>query len=256
MTPRHALMIFACLLCATPTAGRAAGHGPRLPVRSVEVDSARLLSEAPTLDPQALALSLEARHCAGLDGEGADAERLAVIDYSRPSTEPRLWVFDLGRHRLLHHEHVAHGSGSGGNFATSFSNLPGSHQTSLGLFLTTDTYEGANGYSLRMDGLEPGFNDAARDRAIVIHGAPYVDPVAALRQGRLGRSFGCPALRPAIAREVIDSLRGGQLLFAYYPERRWLEHSRLLGCRTPATAASTNHVPMVAPATEAAPVAR
>ena len=120
---------------------------------------------------------------------------LTVIDYSRASTQPRLWVLDLEREQLLFEELVAHGQGSGENFATRFSNADGSHQTSLGLFRTADTYVGGNGYSLRLDGLEAGFNDRARERAIVMHGAPYVSDNNVRTVGRLGRSHGCPALR-------------------------------------------------------------
>jgi hypothetical protein len=167
------------------------------------------------------------------------ADRLAVIDFSLPSTERRLWVFDLKRRTLLLRELVAHGQGSGENFATRFSNIEGSHQSSIGLFRTSETYHGQHGYSLRMDGLEPGVNDAARERAIVIHGAAYVDPVTARRQGRLGRSFGCPALRPSVARKMIDTLKDGQLLFAYYPDRAWLDRSRFLRCRGGSLAALT-----------------
>lgn len=190
----------------------------------------RLAAAAPALDPQVLALAVQARECALAHGDIAFDERLAVIDYSLPSTQRRLWVFDVGRTRLLYHEHVAHGRNSGANMTTSFSNLDGSHQSSLGLFRTAETYVGGNGYSLRMDGLESGVNDNARERLIVMHGADYVDPPQALRQGRLGRSFGCPALRQEVAREVIDALKGGQLLFAYYPQHRWLTRSRFLHC--------------------------
>ena len=186
----------------------------------------RLRQLAPDADPGVLALAIEARACAVRSGDAAAGARLAVIDYTRASTQPRMWVFDLERDALLYTEHVAHGRGSGGNFATAFSNRDESHQTSLGLFSTADTYVGGNGYSLRMDGLEPGINDNARERLIVMHGAPYVDPAQASRQGRLGRSFGCPALRPQVAREVIDSLKQGQLLFAYADEAAWLSGSR------------------------------
>lgn len=191
---------------------------------------ARLSAAAPDADPKVLALALQARRCAMANEGASSASRLAVIDYSRPSTQTRLWVFDLQRKALLFAEHVAHGKGSGDNLAHAFSNRDGSHQSSLGLFRTAETYVGGNGYSMRMDGLEPGVNDAARDRLIVMHGAPYVDPLAALKQGRLGRSFGCPAVRPQVARELIDTLKQGQLLFAYYPDPEWLKGSALLGC--------------------------
>lgn len=191
----------------------------------------RLQRLAPEVDPKVLALALEAAECAAASGVAAMAQRLAIIDYSRPSTERRLWVFDLKRTALLYAEHVAHGRNSGENFANAFSNRESSHQSSLGLFATAETYNGGNGYSLRMDGLEPGVNDQARNRAIVMHGAPYVNPVQALQQGRLGRSFGCPAVRPAIANAMIDTLKQGQLVFAYYPDRQWLANSRFFRCR-------------------------
>lgn len=193
---------------------------------------ASLQAAAPDADPEVLAMALEARDCAGRRGlaPSSTVNRLAVIDYTRPSTARRLWVFDLDRRRLLFSEFVAHGRGSGDNFARVFSNRDGSHQSSLGLFRTAESYAGDNGYSLRMDGLEPGFNDRARDRAIVMHGAWYVDPGIASRQGRLGRSHGCPAVRPAVARDLIDTLKDGQLLFAYYPQTQWLKQTRLLGC--------------------------
>jgi hypothetical protein len=191
---------------------------------------ARLQAAAPDADPNVLALALEASACAIRSGDVPATSRLAVIDYSRPSTERRLWVFDLQRARLLHAEHVAHGRGSGENLAHAFSNRDGSHQSSLGLFVTADTYVGGNGYSLNLDGLEPDINDKARARRIVMHGAPYVDPAQAMRQGRLGRSYGCPALRPAVASQVIDTLKQGQLLFAYYPDQGWLRNSRFLHC--------------------------
>ncbi len=199
----------------------------------------RLAAAAPALDPQVLALSLQARDCALAYGDVQADARLAVIDYSLPSTQPRLWVFDLERPQLLYAEHVAHGRGSGENLARYFSNRDGSHQSSLGVFRTSETYVGGNGYSLRMDGLEAGVNDNARERLLVMHGAGYVDPQQALRQGRLGRSFGCPALRQAVAREVIDVLKGGQLLFVYYPDAAWLAHSPYFACSQGATAAKS-----------------
>ncbi|QOW19582.1 murein L,D-transpeptidase catalytic domain family protein [Lysobacter ciconiae] len=188
-----------------------------------------LRAAAPEIDPGVLALALEARACA-LNSGAAGGTRLAVIDYSLPSTRKRMWVFDLQQPGLLYAEHVAHGQGSGENLSNRFSNVDGSHQTSLGLFRTAETYVGGNGYSLRMDGLEPGVNDNARDRLIVIHGAPYVNPDQAQRQGRLGRSYGCPALRPQVAREIIDTIKNEQLVFAYYPDDPWLTGSRFFGC--------------------------
>ena len=205
-------------LCLAPTISTAA---------TTQADLSRLASDA---DPRVLQLALEARDCAAAELGQPASPRLAVIDYSRPSTEPRLWVFDLAANTLLFREVVAHGQGTGENMAMHFSNNDGSHQSSLGLFRTVDTYEGHNGYSLRMQGLEPGTNDAAMARAIVMHGAPYVNTQMAQSKGRLGRSWGCPALRPEIAHQVIDSLKNGQMLFAYYPDSGWLKRSPFLGC--------------------------
>jgi hypothetical protein len=182
-----------------------------------------------SLDPAVLGLALDAAACAVRSGAAESPSTLTVIDYSRPSTARRFWVLDLRAKQLLYEELVAHGQGSGGNVATAFSNQPDSHQSSLGLFVTRGTYVGKNGYSLRMEGLDLGFNDKALARAIVMHGAPYVSDEFAAATGRLGRSWGCPALRAGIAREVIDRVKGGSLVFAYYPDQRWLSGSQYLG---------------------------
>jgi hypothetical protein len=116
---------------------------------------------------------------------------------------------------VIYRELVAHGRRSGDNMARYFSNEDGSLMTSLGLFVTELPYIGQNGYSLRLRGLDPGINDHAYDRAIVLHGAPYVSEANATRFGRLGRSWGCPAVRPAVARRLIDTVKGGTVLFAY-----------------------------------------
>ena len=191
---------------------------------------ARLEQLAPEADPGVLALALEARGCAIRNGHADADARLAVIDYSRPSTQKRLWVFDLGNGTLLHREHVSHGQGSGENVARKFSNVEGSFQTSLGLYRTAETYMGGNGYSMRMDGLDPGFNDNARQRAIVMHGAWYANPDLIRTQGRLGRSQGCPALREQVARVVIDDLKQHHLIFAYADDAAWLQRGRSFAC--------------------------
>ena len=173
-------------------------------------------------------LALSATRCAANAGDVEHPGTLTVIDYSKPSTEPRMWVLDLATRSLLFEELVAHGQGSGGNLPTKFSNVADSHQSSLGLFVTEDAYVGKNGYSLRLTGLEPGVNDRAHDRAIVIHGAPYVNPEISKSLGRLGRSHGCPAVREPVARQLIDRVKGGGVVFAYYPDRDWLTTSRYL----------------------------
>jgi len=190
------------------------------------------VEERGSIDPAVLDLALGAVACAVKSGSIDDPSTLTVIDYSRPSTEKRLWVFDLHSRALLYEELVAHGKGSGDDLATQFSNEPDSHQSSLGLFLTEDTYVGRNGYSLRLRGLDEGFNDLAYERAIVMHGAPYVGEEFARTMGRLGRSWGCPALREGVARAVIDRVKGSGLVFSYYPDQNWLRSSKFLGgCR-------------------------
>jgi hypothetical protein len=182
-----------------------------------------------SVNAKVFGLALSAASCAIRSGVVAEPSTLTVIDYSKPSTEKRLWVFDLRSREMVYEELVAHGQGSGENVPTMFSNDADTHRTSLGLFVTGDTYIGKNGYSLRLDGLDRGFNDHARDRAIVMHGAPYVSEAFARAQGRLGRSWGCPALSEGVAREVIDRVKGGGLVFAYYPNQQWLNGSQYLG---------------------------
>lgn len=139
---------------------------------------------------------------------------LTLIDFSKPSTAERLAVVDLNNKKVLYKSLVAHGKGSGGLYATLFSNRNGSHQSSLGFYRTSNTYQGSNGYSLRLEGLEPGINDNAMARAIVIHGASYCSKSIAAR-GRLGRSFGCPALPHELNKPIIDAIKEGSLLFIY-----------------------------------------
>lgn len=185
----------------------------------------QLLQLAPSATPEALRLAAQALNCAD-----PLAERLAVIDYSLPSSEPRMWVFDLHHHALLFEELVSHGQGSGDALAETFSNTPESYQSSIGLFRTMNSYYGRNGYSLRLDGLEPDVNDLAFERAIVIHGAHYVSDDFIAQTGRLGRSHGCPAVREDITYPLIDSLKENQYVFAYYPDAEWLATSTYLRC--------------------------
>ena len=194
-----------------------------------------LAKAAPAANPKVIGLAVQASRCTVTRGM-PPASRLAIIDYSLPSTEQRLWVFDLDSRTLLFNELMAHGRNSGDNLATRFSNADDSLSTSIGLYRTMSPYSGHNGYSLRMQGLEPGFNDHAMERAIVIHGAPYVSADMAKQHGRIGRSWGCPAVRTAIAHSLIDTLKDGQLVFSYYPDQRWLGSSSYLNCgESPAT---------------------
>ncbi|WP_156940866.1 murein L,D-transpeptidase catalytic domain family protein [Halomonas halodenitrificans] len=207
--------------CAETTLAQALNPGSR----DGESLTRTLTRLAPQASREVLTLAANALSCAD-----PDADRLAVIDYSLPSSEPRLWVFDLARKTLLFEELVSHGRGSGNALASRFSNTPESHQSSLGLFRTMNTYYGRNGYSLRLEGLETGVNHLAYDRAIVMHGADYVSESFIEQTGRLGRSLGCPAVRQEVSYPLIDSLKEEQYLFAYYPDPEWLEDSAYLDC--------------------------
>jgi hypothetical protein len=140
---------------------------------------------------------------------------LTVIDFSLPSTQKRMYVLDIKHKKLCYISYVTHGRNSGDNYATSFSNRNGSHQSSLGFYRTGATYQGGNGYSLLLEGLEEGINDEARSRAIVVHGADYCSEQVIRSVGRLGRSHGCPALPRELAKPIIDTIKGGSLLFIY-----------------------------------------
>ncbi|MCK5029512.1 MAG: murein L,D-transpeptidase catalytic domain family protein [Bacteroidales bacterium] len=142
---------------------------------------------------------------------------LTIIDFSSPSTERRLFVLDLKNQKIVKNTLVAHGKNSGVNIAESFSNKRHSRKSSLGLYLTNETYFGKHGYSLRLDGMSNGLNDQARKRAIVIHGANYVSDSFIENNGRIGRSFGCPALPNNEAEEIINLIKDGSCLFIYHP---------------------------------------
>lgn len=142
---------------------------------------------------------------------------LTLIDFSRPSTEKRLYVLDIKNKKLLKHTLVAHGINTGNVFAESFSNIQQSKKSSLGLYITKETYSGEHGYSLRIQGMSKGINDKAEDRAIVIHGADYVSDDFIKEFGRIGRSFGCPALPVDQTDEIIDLIKNGSCLFIYHP---------------------------------------
>lgn len=208
------------------------GAGAALPAYSASLDDElmeRLANTAPDLDREVLAMAFKSSRCA-VSGGIDMPQRLAVIDFSLPSSEKRLWIFDLEAEQLVLNDLVAHGKNSGDFRSTSFSNNDGSFQSSIGLFQTQESYIGKHGYSLRLDGLEPGINDRARERAIVIHGADYVNESWVNKYGRIGRSHGCPAVDNRVIRQVVDNLKGGQLIFTFYPDQKWLHSSAFVNC--------------------------
>ncbi|GMQ31574.1 hypothetical protein Aconfl_42190 [Algoriphagus confluentis] len=161
-----------------------------------------------------------------------DKQILTLIDFSLPSTERRLWIIDLVEEEIVLNTVVAHGRNSGNLMAEKFSNRPESYQSSLGFYKTGETYIGKHGYSLRLDGLEEGFNDQARSRAIVIHGADYAREEFAKVSGRLGRSLGCPAVPSELSKEVIDLIKDGSLLFIFADQEEYLQQSAFIQDRS------------------------
>jgi hypothetical protein len=184
--------------------------------------------QARGLNTEVLRLSLAAYVNARKRGYAGSKSLLTVIDYSKPSTEKRLWVFDLNKGKTLFNTWVSHGKNSGGVNSTSFSNSNSSLKSSIGVFVTDHPYIGGNGYSLRLRGLESGINDHAYNRNIVMHGAPYVNPDIIRKYGQIGRSWGCPAVSHELAKPIIDTIKDRTLVVAYYPDRYWLKHSRFL----------------------------
>lgn len=156
------------------------------------------------------------------------ANVFSVVDYSQPSTKKRFYLINVDTKKVLYQDYVAHGRNSGVLDANKFSNKISSYQSSLGFFKTGETYNGKNGLSLRLDGLEPGINNKARERAIVIHAADYAEEIFIKKYGRLGRSFGCPALPSGDFNEIIELIKDGSLLFIYSPENQYLQSSKII----------------------------
>lgn len=155
-------------------------------------------------------------------------EVITIIDFSLPSTSERLWVIDLYQAKVLFHSLVSHGRNSGELMAENFSNSPGSFASSPGFYTTGETYFGQHGLSLKLNGLEKGINDKARERDIVIHGADYVTPGFISKHGRLGRSHGCPAVPTQLSKEIIEAIKDGSCLFIYVPKESYTSNSTII----------------------------
>ncbi|MBW8362408.1 MAG: murein L,D-transpeptidase catalytic domain family protein [Kaistella sp.] len=156
------------------------------------------------------------------------ANLLTVIDFSLSSTQKRLWVIDLDTKKVLYNSLVAHGKNTGDEFAKNFSNTESSLQSSMGFYITKSTYTGENGYSLKLLGMDPGFNDNAYKRAVVMHGADYVSDDFIKSQHRIGRSWGCPAVPRELAQPIINTIKGKNCLFIYFPDQDYLNSSQWL----------------------------
>lgn len=187
------------------------------------VDALRFEAPPPGIPREAWTHALAAHRQASLEGH-TSSQLLTLIDFSLPANERRLWVVNVGTREVLISEYVAHGQHSGGLWATHFSNRQGTNQSSLGTFITTTSYVGVRGLALRIRGLEPGINDNAWSRGIVIHGTPNVSEARA-KQGTMGRTEGCPAVPKASARRLIRMIENGVVVFAWYPDRGFLSRS-------------------------------
>lgn len=180
------------------------------------------------IDPRALQLALQGYSNLKRQGLIRHEGLITLIDFNKPSDQKRLYIIDIKSGTVLHAALVAHGRGSGDVLATSFSNKPGSNKSSLGFYLTENTYTGNNGYSLVLKGLDQGINDRAETRSIVIHGADYVSEDYIRQNGRLGRSLGCPALSMDQCQELIDLIKDGTCLFIYHKGEDYASRSVVL----------------------------
>lgn len=180
------------------------------------------------LSKEALEYALKGYHVL-LDQKKIRKEQyLTICDFSQPSSKKRLYIIDIENQQLLVNTYVAHGRNSGGEYATQFSNRPESLQSSLGFYITENTYIGKHGLSLRVTGVEQGINDNAMERTIVIHGAEYVDPSRAKSGVFMGRSWGCPAVPKAESNHIISLIKNGSCLFIYHPQKKYLQGSKIL----------------------------
>ena len=153
---------------------------------------------------------------------------LAICDFSQPSNKKRLYVLDLTNNKVLLTSYVAHGRGSGAEYAMRFSNRSRSHQSSLGFYTTSSIYYGEHGLSLRLQGLEPGFNNLAMKRNIVVHGATYISDDYLNTNKYMGRSYGCPAVPEDECAEIIELIKNGSCFFIYHPTKKYLQTSKIL----------------------------
>ncbi len=153
---------------------------------------------------------------------------LSIVDLSQSSNSKRLYIIDMEEKKILFNTYVAHGRNSGEEYANSFSNEPNSFQSSLGFYLTENTYQGAHGLSMKLKGIENGINDNAEQRGIVMHGALYVHESFIKQNGRLGRSQGCPAVPQELCEPIVNCIKGGSCFFMFYPDSTYLNKSTLL----------------------------
>ena len=162
------------------------------------------------------------------EGKLSNTDLISIVDFSLPSSKMRLFVIDLKNGKVLYNTLVSHGRNSGTDVASTFSNMPESNMSSLGFYVTGETYRGEHGMSLRLEGQEQGINDNALARGIVMHSAAYVNDKLAALQGYIGRSLGCPAIPEKVHRKIIELIKNGSCLFMYSPDKYYMAHSKML----------------------------
>ncbi len=204
----------------------AAAPAPAPESKAMLYDNLRLDTLA--LSRQAFEYAIEGYKSLKTAGELSNDRILSIVDFSLPSSQKRLFIIDIISGKLLFNTFVSHGRNSGAAMATRFSNRPESNQSSLGFYVTGDTYRGEHGYSLKLEGVEKGINDNALMRNIVVHGAAYVNEKIISQKGYIGRSLGCPAIPDKLKTAVINVIRNGSCLFLYSPDRHYLSHSSVL----------------------------
>ena len=205
---------------------------PEKQIVNIDQDMSKFLKQlAPDMQQDVIQKVMMSLECS-LKNNLSHQPILTVIDYSLPSNQKRLWVIDLNNKILLFHTYVAHGIRSGADFTTYFSNQYNSKASSIGVYKTKMNYFGREGSSLRLQGLEYGFNDNAEGRSIVMHGAFYVEEDFIKKYGRAGRSWGCPALPVSLSKQIIDMIKDDNLMVIYYPSEQWITKSKFLNCQT------------------------
>lgn len=231
----HFLFVFAKASIEKPATIKETLHSDSLSIVKENEGKSRYLSLYEELELSNLGLSKQAYEYAikgyqllSVQGKIKKDNILSIVDFSQPSRNKRLYVIDLKNNKVLFNTFVSHGRNSGREMAKEFSNQPESFKSSLGFFITGETYTGKHGYSLRLLGEEKGINDNALSRAIVMHSAAYVSEYVAKSQGYVGRSLGCPALPVDLYKPIIENIKGGSCLFLYSPDKYYVSHSNIL----------------------------
>ncbi len=204
-------------------------HAAPASIMTVIEMSAASLSQKLNINSQAVQFAINGYNKLKEQGRLVNQRYLTIADFSKPSSEERFYIIDMEQQEMVVQTLVAHGRNSGTLFATNFSNKNSSNQSSLGFYITGDIYSGKHGRSLVLQGVEPGINDKAKGRAIVLHGAAYVSNNAIQQMGYLGRSLGCPAVPDNQVKQIIQTIQGESCLFIYAPDKTYLNLSKLIG---------------------------